>query len=64
MIKKFSIKSENEIQYLDDESDPTSDELHDALEYLYDTFKNLGLKYSLLKENYACLFARKRNSRK
>ena len=49
---------------MDDESDPTSDELHDALEYLYDKFKNLGLKYSLLKENYACLFAGKRNSRK
>jgi hypothetical protein len=46
---------------LDDESDPTSNELHDALEYLYDKFKNLGLKYSLLKENYACLFAGKRN---
>ena len=49
MIKKFSIKSENEVQYLDDESDPTSDELHDALESLYDEFKKLGLKYSLLK---------------
>jgi hypothetical protein len=49
---------------LDDESNPTSDELHDALESLYDEFKNLGLKYSLLKENYACSFAGKRNSRK
>jgi hypothetical protein len=49
---------------LDDESDPTSDELHDALESLYDEFKKLGLKYSLLKYNYAYLFAGKRNSRK
>jgi hypothetical protein len=64
VIKKFSIKSENEVQYLDDESDPTSDELHDALESLYDEFKKLGLKYSLLKYNYAYLFAGKRNSRK
>jgi hypothetical protein len=55
----IAIENENELQSLDDESNPNYNELHDALESLYDEFKKLGLKYSLLKKNYACLFVEK-----
>jgi hypothetical protein len=41
------------------ESEPTYDELHDALESLYDEFKKLCLKYVILKKNYACLLVEK-----
>jgi agmatine/peptidylarginine deiminase len=60
----MAIKNENELQSLDDESDPTYDELHDAFESLYDEFKKLGSKYSTLKKNYTCLLIKKKNFRK
>jgi hypothetical protein len=44
---------------LDDESDPTYDELHDVFESLYDEFKKLGSKYSTLKKNCAYLLVEK-----
>lgn len=34
----MAIENENEVQSLDDESDPNYNELHDALKYLYDEF--------------------------
>jgi hypothetical protein len=49
---------------LDNESNPTYDELDDALELLYDEFKKLGSKYSTLKNNYAYLIVDKKNFRK
>jgi hypothetical protein len=38
----MAVERENKVQYLDDESDPTYDELHDVFESLYDEFKKLG----------------------
>jgi hypothetical protein len=51
----MAIKSDNDVLFLDDESDLSYDEPHDAFESLYDGFKKLGHKYSSLKNNYACL---------
>jgi hypothetical protein len=33
--------------------------LHDAFEILYDEYKKLGSKYSLLKQNHACFLVEK-----
>uniref|UniRef100_A0A2K1YGD8 UBN2 domain-containing protein n=1 Tax=Populus trichocarpa TaxID=3694 RepID=A0A2K1YGD8_POPTR len=46
----MAIKNKNELQSLDDESDPTYDELHDAFESLYDEFKKLAKNVLLTKE--------------
>jgi len=56
----MTIESENEVQSLYDKSNPTYNELHNSLESLYDELKKLGLKYSLLKKNHACLFVEKK----
>jgi hypothetical protein len=55
----MAIKSDNDVLFLDDESDLSYDEPHDAFESLYDGFKKLGHKYSSLKNNYACLLVEK-----
>ena len=55
----MEIKSENEIQSLDDESRPTSNELQDTLKSLYDEFKKLDSKYSYCKNKYVCLLVEK-----
>jgi predicted nuclease with TOPRIM domain len=57
----MAIESENEVQSLNDKSDPTYDKLYDAIEYLYDEFKKLGSKYNTLKKNYTCLLVEKEN---
>jgi agmatine/peptidylarginine deiminase len=53
------IESDNEVFFLDDESDLSYDELRDAFESLYDEFKKLGHKYSSLKKSHACLIIEK-----
>jgi len=52
------IKSKNKIQSIDDESNPTYDELKDAFESLYDEFKKLCSKYNRLKKNCLCLLVK------
>jgi len=44
-----TIESKNEVQSLDDESNPTYNELHDTFESLYDELKKLSSKYNILK---------------
>lgn len=39
-----TIESKNEVQSLDDESNPTYNELHDTFESLYDEFKKVKFK--------------------
>jgi agmatine/peptidylarginine deiminase len=56
----MEIKSKNKVQSSNDESNPTYEKLHDALEYLYDEIKKSGSKYSILKKNYACLLVEKK----
>ena len=57
----MEIESKNKVQSSNDESNPTYEKLHDALEYLYDEFKKSSSKYSILKKNYACLLVEKKN---
>jgi hypothetical protein len=53
------IESDNEELFSDDESDVSYNKLHNAFETLYDEYKKLGSKYSLLKKNHACLLVKK-----
>jgi hypothetical protein len=46
------IESDNEVVSLDDESSLSYNELNKAFETLYDEYKKLGSKYSLLKKNH------------
>jgi len=39
-----TIESKNEVQSLDDESNPTYNEFHDTFESLYDEFKKVKFK--------------------
>ena len=55
----MTIKSDNKVISLDDEFDLSYNEFHDAFETLYDEYKKLGSKYSLLKQNHACLLVEK-----
>jgi len=55
----MKIKSDNEVISLDDESNLSYIKLHDAFEILYDEYKKLGSKYSLLKQNHACFLVEK-----
>jgi cell division protein FtsB len=50
---------ENEVHFLDDESDHSYNELHDAFKSLYDEFRKLGSKYSSLKKSHTCLLDEK-----
>ncbi|KAJ6882365.1 hypothetical protein NC651_028836 [Populus alba x Populus x berolinensis] len=55
----IAIKSENKVHFLNDESDLSYNELHDAFESLYDEFRKLSSKYSSLKKIHICLFVKK-----
>ncbi|KAJ6963181.1 hypothetical protein NC652_001722 [Populus alba x Populus x berolinensis] len=51
----IAIESDNEVMSLDNKSDLFYNELHDSFETLYNKYKKLAFKYSLLKKNYAYL---------
>jgi hypothetical protein len=53
------IESDNEKRFSDDESDVSYNKLYNVFEILYDEYKKLGSKYSLLKKNHACLLVKK-----
>jgi agmatine/peptidylarginine deiminase len=55
----MAIERENEVISSNDESDLFYNELHDAFKTLYDEYKKLGSKYSILKKNHACLLVKK-----
>jgi agmatine/peptidylarginine deiminase len=55
----MAIERENEVISSNDESDVFYNELHDAFETLYDEYKRLGSKYSILKKKHACLLVEK-----
>ncbi|KAJ6880597.1 hypothetical protein NC652_033817 [Populus alba x Populus x berolinensis] len=55
----MTIKSDNKVISLDDEFDLPYNEFHNTFETLYDEYKKLGSKYSLLKQNHACLLVEK-----
>ena len=55
----MAIKHNNDVISLDDESDLSYDELHDAFESLCNEFKTLGYTYSSLKKSHRCLLVEK-----
>jgi hypothetical protein len=46
----MAIEIDNDVLFSDDKSDLSYNELHDVFETLYNEYKKLGSKYSLLKK--------------
>jgi len=51
----IAIEIDNDVFFLDDKSNLSYNELHDAFETLYDEYKKLSSKYNLLKKK-PCMF--------
>jgi hypothetical protein len=55
----MAIEIDNDVLFSDDKSDLSYNELHDVFETLYDEYKKLGSKYSLLKKTMHVYLLRK-----
>lgn len=55
----MTIEIDNNVLFSNDKSDLSYKELHDVFETLYNKYKKLGSKYSLLKKKHACLLIEK-----